>query len=66
MMHGVVSLPHGFGHQREGVQLQRAAHLRGASINDLTDSMALDIPSGNAAFSGTPVWVEGVTADELA
>ncbi len=66
MMRGVVSLPHGFGHQREGVQLRRAANLPGASINDLTDSMALDMPSGNAAFSGTPVWVEGVTAEESA
>jgi anaerobic selenocysteine-containing dehydrogenase len=58
MMPGVVSLPHGFGHQREGVKLARASRVRGASINDLTDVQALDRPSGNAAFSGTPVWVE--------
>lgn len=58
MMRGVVSLPHGFGHQRNGVQLRHAVALQGASINDLTDAQALDVPSGNAAFSATPVWVE--------
>ncbi len=58
MKPGVVSLPHGYGHQLEGVQLARARTLAGASINDLTDASALDAPSGNAAFSGTPVWVE--------
>ncbi len=64
MMRGVVSLPHGFGHQRDGVQLQRAAALQGASINDLTDTHALDAPSGNAAFSATPVWVERMGAPD--
>ncbi len=60
MMPGVVSLPHGFGHQREGVQMQRASAVSGVSINDLTDASALDRPSGNAAFSATPVWVEAI------
>lgn len=62
MMPGVVSLPHGFGHQRRGVQMQRASMVRGVSINDLTDTHALDRPSGNAAFSATPVWVEALSA----
>src|SRR5690349_12312841 len=35
MMPGVVSLPHGYGHQREGVRLSRATQIEGVSINDL-------------------------------
>ncbi len=54
MMPGVVSLPHGYGHQKDGVQLARASQVDGVSINDLTDPDRLDI-SGNAALSGVPV-----------
>jgi anaerobic selenocysteine-containing dehydrogenase len=57
MMPGVVSLPHGFGHGRDGVQLRVATSHPGVSVNDLTDEQALDV-SGNAAFSGVPVTVE--------
>ena len=56
MMVGVVSLPHGFGHGRDGVQLRIAANHPGVSVNDLTDELAIDV-SGNAAFSGVPVTV---------
>jgi anaerobic selenocysteine-containing dehydrogenase len=55
MMPGVVSLPHGFGHGRDGVQLSVATSHPGVSINDLTDDQLLDVLSGNAAFSGVPV-----------
>jgi anaerobic selenocysteine-containing dehydrogenase len=58
MMPGAVCLPHGFGHQRNGVRLTRAANVVGASYNDLTDPLALDAPSGNAALNGLPVWIE--------
>lgn len=58
MMPGVVSLPHGFGHDQPGVLLTLAAALPGASINDLTDPAALDQASGNAVLNGTPVWIE--------
>lgn len=54
MMPGVVSLPHGYGHQRDGVRMGRATQVAGVSINDLTDAERLDV-SGNAAFSGLPV-----------
>ena len=57
MMAGVVSLPHGWGHNREGVRLRIAAGTTGASINDVTDGAAIDPISGNAAFSGLPVQV---------
>jgi anaerobic selenocysteine-containing dehydrogenase len=56
VMRGVVSLPHGYGHRREGVRLTQAVDLPGVSINDLTDPELLDV-SGNAALSGVPVQV---------
>ncbi len=55
MMPGTVSLPHGWGHDREGIQLSIAQGVAGVSINDLTDDQWLDSVSGNAAFGGLPV-----------
>ncbi len=57
MMRGVVSLPHGYGHQREGVLLGNASRVPGPSINDLTDPAVLDRASGNAVLNGVPVSV---------
>jgi anaerobic selenocysteine-containing dehydrogenase len=59
MMPGVVSLPHGFGHQVDGTRLEHAAKVTGVSINDLTDPERLDL-SGNAALSGVPVTVAAI------
>jgi len=56
VMPGVVSLPHGYGHQGGGLRLSRAAAVEGVSINDLTDAERLDV-SGNAALTATPVRV---------
>lgn len=56
MMPGVVSLPHGYGHQVDGTGMSRAAKVPGVSINDLTDPERLDV-SGNAALNGVPVEV---------
>ena len=56
MMPGVVSLPHGYGHQVDGTRLGNATKVAGVSINDLTDPERVDV-SGNAAFSGVPVTV---------
>lgn len=55
---GVVCLPHGFGHQREGLRMRRAEAVAGPSYNDLTSAGALDGPSGNAALNGVQVRVE--------
>ena len=57
MKPGVVSLPHGWGHDRPGVRLAVAAAHAGASLNDVTDEQRVDALSGNAAFSGVPVRV---------
>ena len=55
VMRGVVSLPHGFGHDREGVRLEVARAHAGVSLNDLTDDRLVDTLSGNAVLSGIPV-----------
>ncbi len=57
VMAGVVSLPHGWGHARPGVQLDIARAQPGASANDLTDERRLDALSGNAVLNGVPVEV---------
>lgn len=57
IMPGVVSLPHGFGHGRQGVNLQIAQAQPGISANDLTDERLRDAVSGNAALNGVPVHV---------
>jgi len=57
MMPGVVSLPHGWGHGRPGVQMSIAQATPGVSANDLTDERLLDALSGNAALNGVPVEV---------
>jgi len=62
VMPGVVSLPHGWGHDRPDIRLAIASAHAGASINDLTDELAIDAVSGNAAFSGVAVTVEALGA----
>jgi anaerobic selenocysteine-containing dehydrogenase len=58
VMPGVACLPHGYGHDRAGVRLARAAGVPGASYNDVSDAALIDMPSGNAALSGIAVTVE--------
>ncbi|MBM4363589.1 MAG: molybdopterin oxidoreductase family protein, partial [Deltaproteobacteria bacterium] len=57
MRPGVVSLPHGFGHDAPGARMSLAAARPGANMNRLTDPARLDVPSGNAALNGEPVSV---------
>ena len=57
IMPGVVSIPHGYGHDRDGVQLDIARAHAGVSCNDVTDDQAVDALSGNAAVNGVPVEV---------
>ena len=57
MRPGVVSLPHGWGHHRDGARLSVARERAGASANDVTSDLHLDTLSGNAAFNGLPVTV---------
>ncbi|MGB7404228.1 MAG: molybdopterin oxidoreductase family protein [Pacificimonas sp.] len=57
IMPGTISIPHGWGHDRKGVDLSVATAHAGVSINDLTDPRRMDPVTGNAAFNGTPVTV---------
>jgi len=54
---GVVSLPHGWGHDSPGTRLPVAAERPGVNVNLLTDEHALDPVSGNAILSGIEVQV---------
>ncbi len=58
MMPGVVSLPHGWGHDRDGMRLAVASAHAGVNVNVLSDDAALDVPSANAALNGVPVRLE--------
>jgi len=58
VMPGVVSLPHGWGHHRPGIELSVAGDHPGVSINDLTDESVVDDLCGNAVLSGVPVRIE--------
>jgi anaerobic selenocysteine-containing dehydrogenase len=60
MMPGVVSLPHGWGHDRAGARLGIARAVAGVSANDVTDETLIDPISGNAALNGVPVAVTAV------
>ena len=60
IMPGVVSIPHGFGHDRDGVQLSVARQHAGVSINDLTDARVVDEFCGNAVLNAVPVRVATV------
>jgi anaerobic selenocysteine-containing dehydrogenase len=57
IMPGVVSLPHGWGHDRGGTRQGVASATRGASVNDITSELLFDTLSGNAALSGLSVVV---------
>lgn len=54
---GVVSLPHGFLHDPDGVDLTTARARPGANVNRLIDAQVMDVPSCTAVFNGVPVEV---------
>ena len=60
MMPGVVSLPHGWGHDLPGSHLQVAARRPGVNLNALISDGARDPLSGNAVLSGVPVQVSAM------
>ncbi|HEX7842409.1 MAG TPA: molybdopterin dinucleotide binding domain-containing protein, partial [Kofleriaceae bacterium] len=57
VMPGVVSVPHGWGHGKAGVQLRVAAATSGQSVNDILDPAAIDPLSGTSALTGQTVEV---------
>jgi anaerobic selenocysteine-containing dehydrogenase len=57
---GVVSIPHGWGHDLPGMELSVAARHAGVNSNRLTDDLAIDPLSGNAVLNGVPVQIAPV------
>ena len=59
-MPGVVSLPHGWGHKKEGTKWRIAEKHAGVNVNTLTDHEMIDSLTGNAALNGLPVNIEKI------
>ncbi|MGE2690199.1 molybdopterin-dependent oxidoreductase [Mycolicibacterium pulveris] len=55
MRRGVVSLPHGWGHDRAGTGQTVASQRPGVNVNQLNDGNDLDPLSGTAVLNGIPV-----------
>ncbi|MEC3975649.1 molybdopterin-dependent oxidoreductase [Amycolatopsis sp. H20-H5] len=54
---GVVSIPHGWGHDVDGVRTLVASAHGGVNSNLVTDETLLDVPSGTSVLNGIPVEV---------
>ena len=61
---GVVSLPHGWGHDRRGTKQLVAAGQPGVNVNQLNDGGAMDPLSGTAVLNGIPVQIGPVGRSE--
>ena len=61
MMPGVVSLPHGWGHDAEGMRMSVAQAHAGVPSNVLTDDSIIDPASGNAVLNAIPVEVRAAS-----
>jgi anaerobic selenocysteine-containing dehydrogenase len=61
IMPGVVSIPHGWGHDVPGTRLGVASRYAGVCSNHLADEARFDPLSGNAVLSGLPVEVAAAT-----
>ena len=57
---GVVSIPHGWGHDVPGTGWTTASSHPGVNVNELTDATLVDALSGNAAVNATYVRVTAV------
>ncbi|HEY6758661.1 MAG TPA: molybdopterin oxidoreductase family protein [Baekduia sp.] len=62
---GVVSLPHGWGHDREGADMAVARAHAGVNSNVLTDEADVEPLTGTAVLNGIPVTVSPVDAAAL-
>jgi hypothetical protein len=57
-MPGVVSIPHGWGHNLPGTRMRVAREHAGVNTNILTVAEDVDPLSGNAILNGVAVTVE--------
>jgi anaerobic selenocysteine-containing dehydrogenase len=60
IMRGVVSIPHGWGHDADGVRMGVASAHAGVNSNVLADESQVEPLSGNAVLNGIPVEVEAL------
>ncbi len=65
MMPGVVSVPHGWGHDQAGARLGVAAQRPGANLNDLLDDRLRDPLSGTSVLNGVPVTLSRCARDDV-
>ena len=63
IMPGVISIPHGWGHDEDGVRLGVASAHAGVNSNVLADEALVDPLSGNAVLNGIPVEVAAAPAE---
>ena len=60
IMPGVVSIPHGWGHDAPGADMDVALRYAGVNTNVLSDGELIDPLSGNSVLNGIPVTVEAL------
>jgi len=65
IMPGVVSIPHGWGHDAPGVKMAVAGEHAGVNSNVLSDEMQVDPLSGNAVLNGIPVEVRAAVTEPV-
>jgi anaerobic selenocysteine-containing dehydrogenase len=58
---GVVSLPHGWGHDRPGSRTRVASRRPGVNSNRINPGRLVDEASGNAVVNGVPVKISKVS-----
>ena len=62
MMPGVISIPHGWGHDLDGVELAVAREHAGVNVNELGDAGQVEPLTGTAVLNGIPVEIAPVRA----
>ena len=62
IMPGVISIPHGWGHDEDGMRMGVASAHAGVNSNVLADESVVDPLSGNAVLNGIPVEVAAAPA----
>ncbi|MEA2400435.1 MAG: hypothetical protein QOK00_838, partial [Thermoleophilaceae bacterium] len=65
IMPGVVSIPHGWGHDAPGVKMGVASRHAGVNSNVLSDESQVDPLSGNAVLNGIPVEVRAAVPEAV-
>ena len=63
IMPGVISLPHGWGHDAPGARLSYAGSRPGINSNIVASEFDVDVPSGNAVLTGFAVSVQRAVGD---